>query len=37
MWTLNLIELNCSFFENTKEGNALFNDALNTLYLRLYG
>ena len=22
---------------NTKEGNVLFNDALNTFYLRLYG
>ena len=23
--------------EQTKEGNVLFNDALNTFYLRLYG
>ena len=26
-----------SFWEGTKEGNVLFNDALNTFYLRLYG
>ena len=25
------------FFEGRKEGNVLFNDALNTFYLRLYG
>ena len=26
-----------SFNRNRKEGNVLFNDALNTFYLRLYG
>ena len=25
------------FFKGRKEGNVLFNDALNTFYLRLYG
>ena len=25
------------FYEGRKEGNVLFNDALNTFYLRLYG
>ena len=27
----------CTDFEGRKEGNVLFNDALNTFYLRLYG
>ena len=27
----------CALVEGRKEGNVLFNDALNTLYLRLYG
>ena len=26
-----------NFFLNNKEGNVLFNDTLNTFYLRLYG
>ena len=25
------------YLQNSKEGNVLFNDALNTFYLRLYG
>ena len=28
---------NYDHFEGRKEGNVLFNDALNTFYLRLYG
>ena len=27
----------CNIISSFKEGNVLFNDALNTLYLRLYG
>ena len=27
----------CVLFDGRKEGNALFNDELNTFYLRLYG
>ena len=27
----------CTCYEGRKEGNVLFNDALNTFYLRLYG
>ena len=27
----------CVFRQERKEGNVLFNDALNTFYLRLYG
>ena len=29
--------LYCSGLSEVKEGNVLFNDALNTFYLRLYG
>ena len=31
------ILVNCFSFLNRKEGNVLFNDALNTFYLLLYG
>ena len=31
------VSINGSFMEGRKEGNVLFNDALNTFYLRLYG
>ena len=29
--------LSCNIYITRKEGNVLFNDALNTFYLRLYG
>ena len=35
--TVNAVYFNCCFIStNTKEGNVLFNDALNTFYLWLY-
>ena len=35
---LELVDRKLSFISNSrKEGNVLFNDALNTFYLRLYG
>ena len=35
--TLNLLDLSSSQTPRRKEGNVLFNDALNTFYLWLYG
>ena len=32
-----LYVIHCNYKINRKEGNVLFNDALNTFYLRLYG
>ena len=31
-----IMEIYCILYKLTKEGNVLFNDALNTFYLRLY-
>ena len=36
-WALCTTEHYCQVAERMKEGNVLFNDALNTFYLRLYG
>ena len=35
--TMNSTHFIYGYMEGRKEGNVLFNDALNTFYLRLYG